>query len=168
MSCIGSAMSTPAMRPREYLPPAVTARLWVDSKSQEISAVVDSARLRDVNESDTVIVVTDMLWYDKYSEITSELCIKGSYCDLATKVDTCTLRARRVVTLRTVLPKTRRSQTRSPHFCARKAACDFVSTNDTTRSSSCGNKSRAIVRPFCGIVVSTIVGRLGSINSVLA
>jgi predicted type IV restriction endonuclease len=44
-----------------------------------------------VNESDTVIIVTDMLCYvfgyDKYSEITSEFAVKGTYCDLATKID---------------------------------------------------------------------------------
>jgi hypothetical protein len=54
-------------------------------------SVVESARSRDVNESDTVIIVTDMLslvfGYDKYSEITSEFCIRGTYCDLATKLN---------------------------------------------------------------------------------
>jgi len=50
-----------------------------------------SAKNRDVNESDTVIIVTDMLQevfgYDKYSEITSEHAIRGTYCDLATILD---------------------------------------------------------------------------------
>jgi predicted type IV restriction endonuclease len=53
--------------------------------------IIQSAKARDVNESDTVIVVTDMLsevfGYDKYSEITSEFAVKGTFCDLATKVD---------------------------------------------------------------------------------
>lgn len=53
--------------------------------------VIASARTRDVNESDTVIIVTDMLGdlfgYDKYSEITSEHAIKGTYCDLAVRLD---------------------------------------------------------------------------------
>jgi hypothetical protein len=53
--------------------------------------VVQSAKQRDVNESDTVIIVTDMLselfGYDKYSDITSEIAIRGTYCDLATKID---------------------------------------------------------------------------------
>jgi hypothetical protein len=40
---------------------------------------------------------------------------------------------------------------RPPHVCASNAACDFVSTNATTRASSCGIKRRAIVRPFCRI-----------------
>jgi hypothetical protein len=49
--------------------------------------VLQSARIRDVNESDTVTIVTDMLagifGYDKYAEITSEQAIRGTYCDLA-------------------------------------------------------------------------------------
>lgn len=53
--------------------------------------VLVAAKARDVNESDTVIIVTDMLaevfGYDKYSEITSELCIRATFCDLALKLD---------------------------------------------------------------------------------
>jgi hypothetical protein len=53
--------------------------------------ILESAKTRDVNESDTVIIITDMLseifGYDKYSEITSEFSIRGTYCDLATKID---------------------------------------------------------------------------------
>ena len=53
--------------------------------------VIQGAKTRDVNESDTVIIITDMLaevfGYDKYSEITSEFSIRGTYCDLATKIE---------------------------------------------------------------------------------
>lgn len=53
--------------------------------------ILASAKARDVNESDTVVIVTDVLHdlfgYDKYSEITSEHAIRGTYCDLAVKVD---------------------------------------------------------------------------------
>lgn len=53
--------------------------------------IIQSAKTRDVNESDTVIIVTDILCetfgFDKYSEITSEFVIRGTYCDLATKID---------------------------------------------------------------------------------
>jgi hypothetical protein len=49
--------------------------------------VLSSAKSRDVNESDTVNIVTDILQeifgYDKYSEITSEHAIRGTFCDLA-------------------------------------------------------------------------------------
>jgi hypothetical protein len=53
--------------------------------------VLAAAKTRDINESDTSLIVTDMLadifGYDKYSELTRELCIRGTFCDLATKVD---------------------------------------------------------------------------------
>lgn len=52
--------------------------------------VLNKGREKDVNEADTVTIVTDMLselfGYDKYDEITSEYCIRGTYCDLAIKV----------------------------------------------------------------------------------
>jgi hypothetical protein len=53
--------------------------------------ILSSAKSRDVNESDTSMIVTDIVadvfGYDKYSEITRELCIRGTYCDLATRID---------------------------------------------------------------------------------
>src|SRR3954452_11641999 len=53
--------------------------------------ILASAKSRDVNESDTVVIVGDMLQevfgYDKYTEITSEHSIRGTFCDLAVKVD---------------------------------------------------------------------------------
>lgn len=57
----------------------------------QFQRILEDARRRDVNESDTVTVVTDMLasvfGFDKYSEITSEQAIRGTYCDLAVTVD---------------------------------------------------------------------------------
>ena len=53
--------------------------------------ILAAAKSRDVGESDTVTIVKDMLadvfGYDKYSELTSEYAIRGTYCDLATKID---------------------------------------------------------------------------------
>ncbi len=53
--------------------------------------VLRNAKDRDVGESDTVTIITDMLadlfGYAKYSEITSELAIRGTYCDLAVMHD---------------------------------------------------------------------------------
>jgi len=53
--------------------------------------VIESAKSRDVNESDTSMIVTDMLaevfGFDKYSDITREYAIRGTYCDLAVKVE---------------------------------------------------------------------------------
>jgi predicted type IV restriction endonuclease len=53
--------------------------------------ILNSAKTRDVNESDTVVIITDILsevfGYDKYAEITSEYSIRGTFCDLAIKID---------------------------------------------------------------------------------
>ena len=53
--------------------------------------IVSSARTKDINESDTVVIITDMLselfGYDKYSEITTEQAVKKTFCDLAIKID---------------------------------------------------------------------------------
>jgi predicted type IV restriction endonuclease len=53
--------------------------------------ILDGARTRDVNESDTSMIVSDMLaevfGFGKYSEVTRELCIRGTYCDLAVRID---------------------------------------------------------------------------------
>ena len=71
------------------IPSRVAERLAAGLK--RFQPVLQSARNRDVNESDTSMIVTDMLadvfGYDKYNEITREHCIRGTYCDLATKID---------------------------------------------------------------------------------
>lgn len=71
------------------VPAKVSSRL--SNGIKKFLPVLNSAKSRDVNESDTVIIVTDMLseifGYDKYSEITSELNVRSTYCDLAIKID---------------------------------------------------------------------------------
>lgn len=71
------------------MPAKVSSRISEGLK--RFQPIVDSARARDINESDTVTIVTDVLQYvlgyDKYSEITSEHEIRGTYCDLALKLD---------------------------------------------------------------------------------
>ena len=53
--------------------------------------VLKIAKDRDVNESDTVSIIKDMLsevfGYDKYLDVTSEFAVRGTFCDLAIKVD---------------------------------------------------------------------------------
>lgn len=71
------------------VPSKVAAR--ITSGIKRFQPILASARARDVNESDTVVIVADILHevfgYDKYSEITSEHAIRGTYCDLAVKLD---------------------------------------------------------------------------------
>lgn len=52
--------------------------------------VLKNALDRDINESDTVKIVIDMLanifGYDQYTEVTSEYAIRSTFCDLAVKI----------------------------------------------------------------------------------
>lgn len=54
-------------------------------------SVALSHKTRDVSEADTVTLVKDVLadvfGYDKYAELTSEQQIRGTFCDLAVKID---------------------------------------------------------------------------------
>ena len=75
-----------------YIPQKVTDRLVAGIK--KFQPILTQAQAHDANESDTVIIITDMLsevfGYDKYSEITSEKCIRGTFCDLCIKVSEVT------------------------------------------------------------------------------
>ncbi len=58
---------------------------------KKFQPIINSAKVKDINESDTVVIITDMLaeifGFDKYSEITSEYAIKKTFCDLAIKLN---------------------------------------------------------------------------------
>src|SRR3954465_3902561 len=53
--------------------------------------IIIQQRTRDVSEADTVTLVKDLLsevfGYDKYTELTGEHAIRGTYCDLAVKLE---------------------------------------------------------------------------------
>lgn len=53
--------------------------------------ILNSARSRDINEPDTRLIISDMLseilGYDKYTEITTEFMIRGTFCDFAIKIN---------------------------------------------------------------------------------
>jgi len=63
----------------------------ISTAIRRFQPIINAAKSRDANESDTVIIITDMLsdifGYDKYSEITSECAIRGTWCDLAIKME---------------------------------------------------------------------------------
>jgi predicted type IV restriction endonuclease len=71
------------------IPKKVSERLAAGLK--QFQPILTASKARDDGEADTVMVVTDILQlifgYDKYSEITAEYAIRGTYCDLATKLD---------------------------------------------------------------------------------
>jgi hypothetical protein len=63
----------------------------IQSKLKTFQAVLEAQKARDVSEADTVTIVKDILsdvfGYDKYAELTSEYQIRGTYCDLAVKIE---------------------------------------------------------------------------------
>ncbi|WP_251447134.1 type I restriction enzyme HsdR N-terminal domain-containing protein [Vermiculatibacterium agrestimuris] len=71
------------------IPAKVKERLIAGAK--RFQPIIKKARDKDINESDTVTIISDILsdvfGYDKYTEITSEYAIKKTYCDLAIKID---------------------------------------------------------------------------------
>ena len=58
---------------------------------KNFQSIAASHKARDVSEADTVTLIKDVLaetfGYDKYVELTSEQQIRGTFCDLAIKID---------------------------------------------------------------------------------
>ena len=71
------------------VPSRVLSRLV--SGLKKFQPILENAKTRDVNESDTVTILVDILQdvfgYDKYTDITSEHAIRGTFVDLAIKHD---------------------------------------------------------------------------------
>lgn len=71
------------------VPKRISERIAAGIKKYQ--PILASAKARDVGEADTVTIIKDILsdvfGYDKYAEITSEFSIRGTYCDLAIKLD---------------------------------------------------------------------------------
>ncbi len=63
----------------------------IKTSLKKFKNVIISAKEKNINESDTVTIVTDILvevlGYDKYEEVTREHAIRNTYCDLAIKLD---------------------------------------------------------------------------------
>jgi len=71
------------------IPAKVQERLVAGIKKYQ--PIITRAQDRDINESDTVTIITDIFesvfGYDKFTEITSEFAIKKTFCDLAIRLD---------------------------------------------------------------------------------
>ena len=71
------------------IPQKVADRLVAGIK--KFKPVLATAHENKANESNTVIIITAMLseifGYDTFEEITSEIAIRGTFCDLATQID---------------------------------------------------------------------------------
>ncbi len=73
------------------MPPPKKVAERIKGGLKKFRKVLQEARNADRSEQDTVTIVTDMLadvfGYDKYEELTGEYAIRGTYCDLAVKLD---------------------------------------------------------------------------------
>lgn len=62
----------------------------ITTQLKKYQAILAEAKNRDISESDTVVIIADMLadvlGYKKYVEITTEYSIRGTFVDLAVKV----------------------------------------------------------------------------------
>jgi hypothetical protein len=71
------------------VPKKVAERLVAGLKRYQ--PILSGAKSRDVGEADTVTIIKDMLaevfGYDKYTDVTSEHAIRGTFCDLAIRID---------------------------------------------------------------------------------
>jgi predicted type IV restriction endonuclease len=71
------------------IPAKVETRIKTEVKRYR--GIIESAKLRDVNEADTSIIVTgvlaDVLGWDRFTDVTREYCVRNTFCDLAVKVD---------------------------------------------------------------------------------
>jgi predicted type IV restriction endonuclease len=71
------------------IPKRVSERLVKETR--RFQRILKAAKDRDINESDTVLIITDMLsnvfGFDKYSDVTSEYAIRSTFCDLAVKLE---------------------------------------------------------------------------------
>lgn len=67
------------------------AKTRLVSGLKKFQPICKKAKSKDINESDTVTIVADILndvfGFDKYTEITSEYAVKKTFCDLAIEVN---------------------------------------------------------------------------------
>ncbi|HEY4126180.1 MAG TPA: type I restriction enzyme HsdR N-terminal domain-containing protein [Rhizomicrobium sp.] len=70
------------------IPAKVQSRIILSVKKLQQS--ITDAKRRDVNESDTALIIaealSDVFGYKKHEEITTEFAVKNTFCDLAVKV----------------------------------------------------------------------------------
>ncbi|MCY4443384.1 MAG: type I restriction enzyme HsdR N-terminal domain-containing protein [Proteobacteria bacterium] len=69
----------------------IRARTRMAEGLKQLLPVIATAKARDVNEANTVTIITDafekIFGYDRYNEITAEYKIRSTYCDLAIKMN---------------------------------------------------------------------------------
>lgn len=86
---------------------ASTAREGVRTGIRRFAKPLQDLKVRDANEGDTRLVVTeilcDLLGYDRYSEISTEYMVRGEFADYALRIDNQVLAMIEVKRVNTVL-----------------------------------------------------------------
>src|SRR6476469_7754810 len=63
----------------------------IATQLKRYQSVLSAIQKKDISEADTVTVINDILadvcGYDKYHEVTSQYAIRGTFVDLAVRVD---------------------------------------------------------------------------------
>ena len=71
------------------IPDKITSRISQGLK--KFQPIIAANKAKDVNESDTgtliVDILSEMLGFDKYNDITTEHNVRGQYCDIALKIN---------------------------------------------------------------------------------
>ena len=104
-----------------------TASNRITSGIKSFKRILNSAISRDINESDTAVIVTDMFsdifGYDKFTEITFEHAIQGAYCDLAIRPNGKT---RIVVEIKAIGVELKDNHVRQGTNYATNEGCDWL------------------------------------------
>jgi predicted type IV restriction endonuclease len=103
----------------------VSARISTQIKKYQ--GILAHAKKRDVSEADTVVIVndilSDVLGYDKYQNVTSESAIRGTFVDLAVEVDN---RTRFFIEVKAVNTELKDSHVKQAIDYAANAGVDWV------------------------------------------
>jgi predicted type IV restriction endonuclease len=71
------------------VPEKIATRISTGLK--RIQPIIAASKAKDINESDTVILIIDILseilGFDKYNDITTEHNVRGKFCDIALKIN---------------------------------------------------------------------------------
>jgi hypothetical protein len=107
------------------IPTHVSQRLATGLK--KFQPILKSAQSRKANEADTSLIATQLLaelfGYDMFSEISQQKCIKGTFCDLATRIDD---KFKMIIEVKAIGLELKDSRVKQPVDYAAHEAVDWV------------------------------------------
>src|SRR5207248_216058 len=81
----------PNLMGEDVMPVSAKVAGRIAAQMKRYQGVLATIQKKDISEADTVTVINDILadvcGYDKYHEVTSQYAIRGTFVDLAVKVD---------------------------------------------------------------------------------